>query len=66
MKAFQLLMEAPSTHTCPQSDFGGISVCFNGLSKATDFTLFLHGLKNEWCYCPHSGYILASAIIFFL
>src|SRR5690606_17635657 len=56
-------MQTPEMIMRAQSDFGGMTVCFNELPKGTDFTPLLHGLKNDSCHCPHWGYIIEGSIL---
>lgn len=56
-------MQSPDTTMRAQSNFGGMTVCFNELPKGTDFTPLLQGLDNNSCHCPHWGYVLEGAML---
>ena len=56
-------MEGPGTTMRAQTDFGGLTVCFNELPEGTDFTPLLNGLKNDSCHCPHWGYVVEGAML---
>ena len=56
-------MHSPDTTMRAQSNFGGMTVCFNELPKGTDFTPLLQGLDNNSCHCPHWGYVLEGAML---
>tara|TARA_R110002012_G_scaffold56021_3_gene143148 strand:+ start:778 stop:1155 length:378 start_codon:yes stop_codon:yes gene_type:complete len=56
-------MHSPDTTMRAQSNFGGMTVCFNELPKGTDFTPLLQGLDNNSCHCPHWGYMLEGAML---
>ena len=57
-----VIMEAPGS-TMRSISIGGITMNFNELSKGTDFTPLLRGLKNDLCHCPHWGYIQEGKIL---
>lgn len=40
------------------TDWGGQRVLLASLPAGTDITPLLEGLPDNWCQCPHWGYIL--------
>jgi hypothetical protein len=62
-KDIPVTMEAPGTVMRALPDYGGMTVCFNGLPKGTDFTPLLVGLNNDSCHCPHWGYVTEGKVL---
>ena len=56
-------MQTPDTIMRAQSDYGGMTVCYNELPKGTDFTPLLNGLTNDSCHCPHWGYVFEGKML---
>ncbi len=58
-----VLMQAPNTIMRGMPVCGGITVGFNELTKGTDFTPLLKGLKNDSCHSAHWGYVLQGSML---
>jgi len=58
-----VIMQAPGSQMRAIPNCGGMTLNFNELSKGTDFTPLLKGLKNDSCHCPHWGYVLEGKIL---
>lgn len=59
-------IDAPGAVARQQGDFGGASGTmaaeYFSLTAGTDIAPLLKGLKNDLCYAPHWGYVLAGEV----
>lgn len=61
-KDIPITMQTPDTTMRAETNYGGMTVCFNELPKGTDFTPLLKGLSNDSCHCPHWGYVFEGEL----